>query len=799
MQGNIVENWLFQFGFNNGDAEGNGDGGFSAVTQASDASANEVKVAITSTSATSIDVDDTTVFTVGDFIQIDDEVMKITALTDSDTLAVTRGEKGTTAATHLINKQVYWHNFLPIAFSDITDNETFYHGAILNGSSIVIRESLNLARSTAKASNISVQIPDYQYQGSPISQKLFGGTQTFINQIVRVFAKIGAANKTQIGSFRLTDISSDGHTLQLSLTAPQPWNFIEFPQDKTETQVYIPVVYGDYTENKEGELSDANDASFCDSKKLYPCPNLNYGVFENSTQKDHIYFVYPKSYSSVAGPHFYDKNLDLFIQFTGTDSPNNQITTQQLGAHTVGVNIDMQRGFFLSRAKNPVDGGSANTWGNPDRAVDGNLSNPGATASCSPDNSTDGSVNTATATLKFDVPLMDGERGTPYYIYVKGSVSHTHTSGTTNTTLRVQNTVVCTRDQDDGTGTTNTTGYTIKGQTGYARATVTSDTVEITLKSQTQGTSPAGAGNGSAHVNDIVIQQIGINDIANEPSAALDKLSNLDAVYCGGDGLTASWDDGAITEIHEAHRDLLMRFGGLSSDDPTGWSDLESSKDWQIRYWRTEPIALKKALELLQYEGGFIGKFAPDGTYKYIHIKDGNYTLTSDTTLTKNDIADVVVQPTPLSEVITQMDISYRKHPAGKDYLKSVTFQNAAARKTYNMPAKENIKKINLDAYVGDHTDENDIPTSATTEVNDDWATYYDNIFGSVKLLVSCTIVNPKFYALEVGDVIGFDDMYPETPFSYNSSSWTANNMVFMITSYQRSLGTIKIQARQIK
>ena len=100
--GNITENWLFEFGFYNGDAQGNGDGGFSAVTQA-DGSANEVKDAITDANATSIDVDDTTVFVVGDFIKIDSEVLKITAITDSDTLAVTRAQLGTTKATHLIN------------------------------------------------------------------------------------------------------------------------------------------------------------------------------------------------------------------------------------------------------------------------------------------------------------------------------------------------------------------------------------------------------------------------------------------------------------------------------------------------------------------------------------------------------------------------------------------------------------------------------------------------------------------------------------------------------------------------
>ena len=68
--GNITENWLFEFGFYNRDAQGNGDGGFSEITQA-DGTANEIKVAITDVNATSIDVDDKTVFAVNDHIKID--------------------------------------------------------------------------------------------------------------------------------------------------------------------------------------------------------------------------------------------------------------------------------------------------------------------------------------------------------------------------------------------------------------------------------------------------------------------------------------------------------------------------------------------------------------------------------------------------------------------------------------------------------------------------------------------------------------------------------------------------------
>ena len=325
----------------------------------------------------------------------------------------------------------------------------------------------------------------------------------------------------------------------------------------------------------------------------------------------------------------------------------------------------------------------------------------------------------------------------------------------------------------------------------------TVSTVNINLHSTNSTNSgDDGVGNGSATLQDIVLELKSQNDISNEKLASLDKLSQLEAVYCGGDGLTESWSgsSGAITEIHEAHRDLLIRFAGLATSDPTGWSDLNSSKDWRIRYWQTEPIDLKKALEMLQYEGGFIGRFKADGTFQYIHIKD-SYGST-DATLTKSDISSVNVKPSPLSELLTKMEISYRKHPAGKDYLTDVTFTNSTARTNWNIQSKENIKQVKLDAYVGDTSSDNDIPTSATSNPNDDWATYYDNIFGDIKLIVNCTIVNPKYYDLEVGDVIDFSDMHPETPYGYNSANWSG--IKFMIISLNRTLGEMQITARQI-
>lgn len=701
--------------------------------------------------------------------------------------------------------------YLRFAFSDVTDSSNFYRGVILNKPSI--RESIDLATSTAKSSNISVTIPDFSYQGSPVSKELFGGSNHYINQTVAVYSKVNAGTKQQIGSFRLTDISSNGDTIQLSLSTHRPWDFLSFPQDKSNTKIYVPVVYGDFTPNTHGVLTGGAGASLCNSKNLFPCPNLKYGIFEREEQKDHIYFVYPKQYSSSnADPHFYDSNIDLFIPFTGTDSPTNTVTAQQVGVHAVGVNIDMERGFFLIRPLSPsgaTSGSGSSSWSNESQAVNGNTGN-GATASCNPSNSISGSdTNTATATLKFDIPTVDGELSGDWYLYIKGSVDHNHISGsspaTTNTSLKVGETIVATQANSDGVVNTPGTGtnYTIDGVSGYARVDIAAEntagnTINIRVQTSVTGQNAlnVGSANGSGTINDIIIQQKCKNDIANEKMAALDKLSQLDNVYCGGDGLTESWSgsSGAITEIHEAHRDLLIRFAGLATSDPTGWSDLNSSKDWRIRYWQTEPIDLKKALEMLQYEGGFIGRFKADGTFQYIHIKD-SYGST-DATLTKSDISNVNVKPSPLSELLTKMEISYRKHPAGKDYLTDVTFTNSTARTNWNIQSKENIKQVKLDAYVGDTSSDNDIPTSATSNPNDDWATYYDNIFGDIKLIVSCTIVNPKYYDLEVGDVIDFSDMHPETPYGYNSANWSG--LKFMITSLNRTLGEMKITAREI-
>lgn len=157
---NIVENWLFQLGFGNGDSDGSGEGGFDQVLQ-SDGTSNLVDDSggFTDSSGT-FTVDDGSVFVVGDYIKIDNEVILITGKS-GDLLEISRGQHGTSSASHNDNASIFWYNFLPLSFTDVNDLDFFYYGVVLNRPSL--RESIDLEQSTAKTSNISISIPDFQH------------------------------------------------------------------------------------------------------------------------------------------------------------------------------------------------------------------------------------------------------------------------------------------------------------------------------------------------------------------------------------------------------------------------------------------------------------------------------------------------------------------------------------------------------------------------------------------------------------------------------------------------------------
>jgi len=274
-----------------------------------------------------------------------------------------------------------------------------------------------------------------------------------------------------------------------------------------------------------------------------------------------------------------------------------------------------------------------------------------------------------------------------------------------------------------------------------------------------------------------------------------------ETLYIANDGLThvITGLSSAITSINNAHLDLLNRFTGLDvATDPDtnidGWSTLESNRaTWGARIWINEENNLQTALEKMQFEGAFIFRFKQgDATQpQYLFVKN-SYSTT--TTLSKNDINRVKLKHINFTNIITNIVVNYKKHPATNEYQSNTSYKSDSNRTKYNFDTNglENSKTFNLDFLV----DSNDVDKD--TNRNDGFVDYYYNLFGEPKLTIDFTLVNSKFYDLEVGSVINFDNnnMYPKTPFSVNSSSWASLN--FIITKTARSRGKLQISAFQI-
>jgi len=142
------------------------------------------------------------------------------------------------------------------------------------------------------------------------------------------------------------------------------------------------------------------------------------------------------------------------------------------------------------------------------------------------------------------------------------------------------------------------------------------------------------------------------------------------------------------------------------------------------------------------------------------------------------------------------MNINYQKHPAvGENrYISTVTSSNNTTRTNYNIQSEENILEVNLDAYVEPVMSAS--TSGGNANPNNDFYSYYDNILGDIKLMVEFNLVNPEYYNIDVGEIIDFSDMYPETPFGHNSGNWSG--LKFIVTDINRTCGSIKIKAREV-
>ena len=193
----------------------------------------------------------------------------------------------------------------------------------------------------------------------------------------------------------------------------------------------------------------------------------------------------------------------------------------------------------------------------------------------------------------------------------------------------------------------------------------------------------------------------------------------------------------------------------------------------------------KNVLEVFKENGQFIFRFNGQNEGVYIFIPDS---ISTDHTLSTNDLADIGISLTPMSDIITSMDIEYEKHPATSGYMSSVSASNSSSISDLNVGTNENKRTVRLNALVSAPA------TSPSSNPNDDYYTYKDNLFGSQKIQVSATVINHAFYGIDVGDFVAFDnDDMPVPPFG---EAWT--NKDFIVTDVQRTLGKLSCKFMEI-
>jgi hypothetical protein len=81
-------------------------------------------------------------------------------------------------------------------------------------------------------------------------------------------------------------------------------------------------------------------------------------------------------------------------------------------------------------------------------------------------------------------------------------------------------------------------------------------------------------------------------------------------------------------------------------------------------------------------------------------------------------------------------------------------------------------------------------------DTNDGFSDYYMNIFGDIKKIISCEIVNPSVsYNLETGDIIQFSNTAGEMPVEPFGDNWAD---YYCIINLIRSPGKVALTVREV-
>ncbi|MAD48127.1 MAG: hypothetical protein CMQ53_02095 [Gammaproteobacteria bacterium] len=720
-----------------------------------------------------------------------------------------------------------YKDYLPISFKDTVVDDVFYHGVITNSPSI--RTSIDLINSTSQTGEISLNVANFNYKGNDFSYELYG-TRKYLHKTVKVYSQLnGSSSIFQIYHGDLRDIKHDNKSIQLNITEKQEWEKIDIPNVKYEKlDIYEPIVYGQFTPatiRQTGiSTSPTNDGVF---GTVYPVDVISATkhafmtlTARSYTQSDNAYMHYP------VGVGFY-LPISGWVDFSSTapDGDTASTTIVQTNVNTITTPTTYKASGFWSPLASEFNPNTVTLFTDKANAfiVPKTYETTGFIDTSNYAKATISSQNTdpwliiKTIDRKFVASLVSK-------VVIRMGIYPDNTANTQNQFYNfdfyanwpdldnikdLNSQVITNLDSGSSTGSDISALFDTAPNNGYdtgssdanlpsafsgdAKALVAPDELHINFDVSTGPPSYIFASHELRVFGVKIYSEVGFRHKDDE-----DSLQDVDKLYCGGNGLLASgnWktaDSGLIKYGHEAHRDALIRFAGVSKETPTNWSsgtDLNNSRsttNWRIRHWQNKNIKLKNYLDKLAKEFGFIYKKSGNGKSSYIYIQNSYSSSNVNHIITKSDIATINIQKT-FNDVVSKIRFNTIKDAKTGRYLIHTTGINENSRNILGFNKEKNEIELNLDANVGI------FPEEPNSSPNSDLYSYMDNIQGSPKITVSCKVVSQKIkMSIETGDIVEFADM-PVNPFS---QSWT--DLYFMVTKVLRTTKDCSIELREVR
>jgi len=637
----------------------------------------------------------------------------------------------------------------------------FYDGIVLSWGKI--DQKLDLSKSKASVSDIKITVANKWNNASGLlSDELFGGTKKFINQNITIRSWLlgcaATADCLTRYTGRLVDISHDFETVTFKIEHRQPWDKLQLADAITEddqTSGYVlpedsfgkpkGVIYGDHQPHlKSDSTTQLTAATWEQGRKLGLTACVDLG---NDTWLIAGHSVDTITEADGDSIWAWDDMLGRFVELLTGD-----YTVISNGASGCIISRDTESYVDY---KFPVT--AVSDWTNPANIADGSLATA-ATAAI-------GSFDIATMTITFPENDISGDVGTitDVRLALRGSGDW----ATADCKLYVEG--------DDTNQFSNTSMLTYFDSNGSHLGTAYA-ALTLSLESFAVGSFAA-----TLYACYLACQYTTSNRRAEMP-LFFGGRGKLNCSFTGGTALPA-------TLFHRVYRDLLFGKTGwdatsLTTVEVNGavWSaaGIDTDRDWLIRLGITDKIKLQYVLEQLQYEGCFIWMFDNESTdvdARVAFVKSTYAAGDVNATLDGDYLGSVKVNHTPLSQIVSKRIANYALQAA--DGYAEQNDKTNTNRGDWNFATDENIAEDSLDFLY------------RSADV-DDFLTYYDNIVGEPKLIVSAMIEDPANWNLQRGDIVQFSNM----EFDPYGETWTGK--YFMITKLQISPDKFNMTAQEV-